>query len=95
MQEQLERIEKRREYYRSAVSIPGLPYTVAPDGVEDLRKRLAKHGSLSFTPSGFGTGYMVSKRKPPGYQYGGKQASPELEKFLGHAPLYITTMDCD
>ena len=95
VQEQLERIEKRREYYRSAVSIPGIPFTVAPAGVEDLKKRLAKQGRISFHPSGFGTGYVISKRKPPGYQYGGKQASPELEKFLGCSPLYITTMDCD
>jgi hypothetical protein len=93
--EQLERIAKRQEYYRSAVSIPGIPFTVTPDGIEDLKKRLTKDGSVSFMPSGFGTGYVVTRRKPKVLKYGNKRAAPETEKFFGQAPLYITTFDAD
>jgi hypothetical protein len=92
--DQLKRIEAKREYHATAIPVPGLPFTVAPDGVEKLKKQLQTMRTIHFTPSGFGTGYAVSKLRS-GYRYGEKRASPELEQFLGHAPLYITTMDCD
>jgi hypothetical protein len=90
--EQVKRIAERREYFKSAIPVPGLPFTVAPDGVEELKKRLQVMRSIHFTPSGFGIGYCVSKLKGG---WGVKRATPELEKFLGHTPLWITTMDCD
>jgi hypothetical protein len=96
--EQLKRITESREYHKTAVAVPGLPggsWTVAPDAVEELKRRLKKSGHLSFTPSGFGTGYMVTKRPQRGLQYGETKATPELEAFLGHAPLYVHTLDCD
>jgi hypothetical protein len=90
--EQLERVRDRQAYYAAAVPIPGIPFTVAPDGVEGLKERLKK-GSLTFTPSGFGTGYVVSKRPQRGQQ--SKRATSELETFLGSSPLFVSTFDAD
>lgn len=91
--EQIERVKKRLEYFASAVSIPGIPFTVAPDGVEPLKQRLAKTGVVSFHPSGFGTGYRLTKRPTRG---GGEQrALAATETFFGVSPLYVSTLDCD
>lgn len=93
--EQLARIAKRREYYKTAVSVPSIPFTVAPDKVPELKKQLAKHSHITFTPSGFGTGYVIAKKPTRGCRYGEKRADANLEAFLGHSPLYVATMDCD
>ena len=93
--EQLARIAKRQEYYSSAVSIPGIPFTVAPDGITALKQRLTKEGSVSFHPAGFGTGYVVTRRKPKMLKYGNKRAAPETEQFFGSSPLYVSTFDAD
>jgi hypothetical protein len=96
--EQLARIVKSREYYKTAVAIPGLPggFTVKPEGVAGLKKQLAaKNGHLTFTPSGFGTGYCITKKPTRGCRYGEERAKPELEAFLGQSPLYVHTLDCD
>lgn len=95
--EQLKRIANRREYYKTAVTIPGLPggYTIAPEGVVDLKNRLQQFGHISFTPPGFGTGYCVTKKPQWGLQFGETRAKPELEAFLGHKPLFVHTLDCD
>lgn len=95
--EQLKKIEDRRVYFRTAVPVPGLQggYTVAPDGVAKLKEQLKKIGHITFTPSGFGTGYCITKKPTRGLRYGESRAKPELEAFLGHSPLYVSTMDCD
>lgn len=94
--EQLARIEKSRDYFKSAISVPGLPnFTVAPDRVAKLKADLKKFGVITFTPSGFGTGYSITKKPTRGLRYGESRAKPELEAFLGHSPLYVSTMDCD
>lgn len=98
VQEQLDKVAKRREYYALAIVIPGLPggHTVAPEGVEGLKKQLANaNGHLTFTPAGFGTGYCVTKKPTRGLRYGETRAKPELEAFLGVSPLYVHTLDCD
>lgn len=96
--EQLAKIAAKLEYYKTAIKVPGLPgggWTVAPDGVKKLQEQLAKSGHVTFVPSGFGTGYMVTKHMQRGCRHGEARAKPELEAFLGHKPLYVTTMDCD
>ena len=89
--EQLERIAKRRVYYETAVGIPGIPFTVAPEAVESLKQRLKKVGQISFTPSGFGTGYVISKRRSSYAQ----PASQEMATFFGVSKLWVSTLDCD
>lgn len=89
--EQLLRIEKSRDYFKTAIAVPGLPFNVSPVELLALKAQLAKFGVVTFTPSGFGTGYMVTKKSN---RYS-KQASLELEKFLEHSPLYFHTFDAD
>lgn len=93
--EQLKRITDRREYYRTAVSIPTIPFTCAPERVSELKKDLAKKGHISFHPSGFGTGYNITSKPQRRLRYGETRAKPELEAFFGISPLYVSTMDCD
>lgn len=95
--DQLRRIAERRDYAKTAVKVPEIGYTVAPGSIPELKARLRKSGSISFTPSGFGTGYCVTRRRPSpsAMRYGAKRAGKELEKFFGHSPLFIETMDCD
>lgn len=91
--EQLKRISDSRAYHTTAIQIPDIPFTVAPDGVQSLKVKLQKHGHIHFTPSGFGTGYTISKNGLGLRDR--RRATKKLEEFLGHSPLYITTFDAD
>lgn len=95
VQAQLTRIEKRRAFLKLAIPIPSLPFVIAPDAVEGLKEKLKKTENLTFSPSGFGIGYMVTKKPARDGQQEHKRAGPELEKFLGQSPLYITKFDAD
>ena len=91
LKEQLERIVKSREYATSAISIPGIPFTVSPEGLTKLKEDLKTKGSRSFMPSGFGTGYVLYTRRVAHCRV----APKELVDFLGVGPIYITTFDAD
>src|SRR5262245_57267386 len=85
--EQIERVAKQLAYRATAVKVPTLGYTVAPEGVAQLQLQIKQRGYVSFSPSGFGTGYLVSKRRQSRFD---ERAKPELEKFLGYQPLYVS-----
>lgn len=92
--EQFEKIEKAREYRKTAIKLPGIPFSVSPEGLKQLRATMAKpNGSRSFMPSGFGTGYHLLRK--PRHGWGTKRAQPELEKLLAVSPLYVETFDAD
>lgn len=94
--EQMDRIAKQLEYKKTAVQIPGIPFTTSPAGIADLKARLTKNGSITFTPSGFGTGYVIYSKKPPARRYSQMRlAPPELNNFLGITPLWIDKFDAD
>lgn len=93
--EHLARIEERRKYYLEAITIPQIGHTVSQEGLAKMKATFKKNGitaSQSFHPSGFGTGYIVS-RQPS--RYGSKRAIKALEDLIGVAPLYISTFDAD
>lgn len=93
VKEQLERIEKARAYQKTALQIPSIPFTVAPDELPAMKTRLKQMGYLTFMPAGFGTGYTVAqRRKSPTYA---QRASAALEQFLGCSPLFVSTFDAD
>jgi hypothetical protein len=48
--------------------------------------------TVSLAPSGFGTGYTISRRRRSRYD---QRAKLELEAKFGVTPLYITTFDHD
>lgn len=88
---QLARIAKSREFFKSSVTIPQIGFAVSPDGLDKLKQTLKGKGHQTFTPSGFGTGYILSG-KPLRH---GTRATPALEKFVGISPIYVQSMDCD
>lgn len=93
LSEQLTRIEERRKYYTNAIIIPEIGHSVSPEGLAKMKEAFKKSKTAyqSFYPSGFGTGYVVS-RKPGSFA---KRAVKELEDFIGIAPLYVSTFDAD
>lgn len=90
---QLVKIGERREYHKTAVKIPDVGYTTSPEGVEKLKAQMKKVGNVSFHPSGFGTGYRVTKKTLQ--RYGVRRAKPELETFFGVSPLWVESFDAD
>jgi hypothetical protein len=90
---QLKRVAERREYSKTAISIPDVGYTTSPEGLVRLKQHLKTKGWVSFYPSGFGTGYVVTRKTPR--QFGVRRAKPELEKFFEMSPLYVESVDCD
>jgi len=89
--EQIERIKTSRQRLAQSESIPGLPFLVTPETKASITAKLSSGKSHSFMPSGFGTGYRISKR---GGRWA-KRCSSETEKFFGVSPLFYETMDCD
>lgn len=91
--EQIQRVEKQLGYYKEALDVPGIPFTVSPERLEALKKELSKGRTIHFMPGGFGTGYDISPH--PNRTYGVKRASADMETFFGVKPLFISSLDCD
>lgn len=89
---QIDKVKKMREYGKSAIQIPQIGFSTSPAGKAEHIKRIQDTGYTQFTPSGFGTGYTLSRRKLYSYS---KPAGKELIDFFGLGPLWISTMDCD
>ena len=89
--EQLEKITKSIEYTKKSISIPGIPFSTTEEKLKKQKAELQHGKSLRFMPSGFGTSYVISKRKT----YDSKPATKETEKFFGVGNLYIETFDAD
>lgn len=90
--EQIARINAARAFDQVAIDVPTIPFRVSPDRADQLKQQVKRHGHVTFVPSGFGTGYTVSKKHGG---HGCTRAKPELEKFLGHSPLFVTMFDAD
>jgi hypothetical protein len=88
---QLTRVAEMIEYHKTAMPVPGLPFSVSPARLRVLKTDIANKGWVIFVPAGMGTGYRVS-RKVSTYS---TRATPELEAFLGVSPLYVSTFDHD
>lgn len=91
LKDQLERIAKQRDYFKTAIKIPEIGFTISPDGLAKLKGDLKRIGYRRFMPSGFGTGYTISIKK---LRFGNR-VSKELEEFIGISPLYVETFDAD
>lgn len=90
-----EQIERVAEYLKIAdtfIQVPDLPFRVTPQRLAELKARLKNNNSITFTPSGFGTGYVLAPRKTDRYD---KRATQATEKFFGVSPLFISTFDAD
>lgn len=76
-----------------AMPVPGLPggFTLTQAELENRRHQLTKTGYVRFMPTGFGTGYIVSKKR----SRWANKAKKELVDFLGMGDLYVESLDCD
>jgi hypothetical protein len=92
-EELFKRIAKSREFSLTAINVPEIGHSVSPERLTTLKGELNKKGSISFYPSGFGTGYNITKKTTR--RFGVKRATKALEDFFGVAPLFIETFDCD
>jgi len=90
--EQLKKITDRRAFLSHAISLPGLGFSVSPEGLDDLKKTMARrNGSRTFMPSGFGIGKTLARRRI----HDAERADPRLESMLGISPLYVESFDAD
>jgi hypothetical protein len=87
------RITKSREFAKSAIKVPEIGHSVSPERLVTMKAELNKKGFVSFYPSGFGTGYNVTKKSTR--KYGVKRATKALEDFFGVTPLFVESFDCD
>lgn len=87
----LARIDLSRAYHERAIEVPGIGFTVSPEGRDAIREKLKSGRSHSFHPSGFGTGYVIVPNKRHNYS----KASPALRKFFGVRALWIYRYDAD
>ena len=91
--EQLERVAEYLKVADTFIQVPDLPFTVTPERLVELKKQLKTREQITFMPSGFGTGYIVSYGTK--HRSGTKRATQATEKFFGVTPLYISTFDAD
>lgn len=94
VKEQLERIEKSREVGKQMISVPNFGWRVHRDALPKIKEKLRNGGSHFFTPSGFGTGYRVSVRRPS-HRYGVEKLSAETAAFFDVPVLWAESVDCD
>jgi hypothetical protein len=83
--EAIERISRSEQ-------VPGLPFMVTPERKEEIVKTLSGHRRFTWTPSGFGTGYVIQMNYG---ERGWKRVPAETEKFFGLKPLFFSTFDAD
>lgn len=85
------RVDACLERRKTAVAIPGLPFTRQPDWIEKAKADLRAGRSVTLTPHGFGTGYTIHGA----YSRYDQRAKPETEAFFGVGRLYVSQIDCD
>lgn len=103
IREQIERVKDRRLFHERALDVPGIGFKIDPETKAKYIEALkAPNGHITFTPSGFGTGYTVARFDHvtkngsgfAGYQRW-KRASAALDDFFSVGPLWIERIDCD
>jgi hypothetical protein len=90
--EQIDLVADARERVKNSVPVPGLGYSVTPETRAKYTADLLAGREVSFTPSGFGTGYRLTVRQHSRYD---KPAKPETREFFGVRTLFIQQLDCD
>lgn len=91
IQEQIERIATAKERSKKMVPIPGFGYSIHQDNLEEVKKKIQRGGSHTFTPAGFGTGHVVSTRRS---RFATRMPA-EIAAFFGVSALYDETFDHD
>lgn len=80
---------------KTAVSVPGTPFTRQPEWFAQATADLKSGRSVSLAPHGMGTGYTLhAPRSVKGLAFADR-APAALEAKLGVSPIYITQFDHD
>jgi hypothetical protein len=100
--EQIARVQDRLLFHAGALDVPEIGHKIAPERKGVLTAALKSEGHITFTPSGFGTGYTVaifSHVTKNGSKIAGfsrwRRATAALDDFFNVGPLWIETFDCD
>lgn len=91
LSEQITRCVVGREKSKQMVQIPGFGFRIHRDQIEEVKKLLKSGGRKTFTPSGFGTGHILSIKQS---RYS-KRLPQETAEFFGVNALYDETFDHD
>lgn len=95
VREQLARIEKSRAHALASTPAPGLGHLLTPEQRAEIGKKLTRGGSHLFRPSGMGTAYEATTKRPRD-RFGWKAADPKLSEYLGvKGPIYLIMHDYD
>lgn len=103
IREQLERVKDRKAFHERAIDVPEIGFRIDPAKKAGLIEKLRDPaGHITFTPSGFGTGYTIARFNhvtANGTKIAGfarwRRVSNALEDFFGVGPLWIERFDCD
>jgi hypothetical protein len=77
---------------KTAVAVPGLPFSRQPEWFTEASKTLKAGKSVTLAPHGMGVGYTLRKGKP---QRWAKRADAQLEQLLGVSPIAVEQYDHD
>jgi hypothetical protein len=88
---QIEKVAESVARMERSKAIPVLGFTVTPEAFEEIKAKLAKGKSHTFTPAGFGTGYVISKKRSRFARF----CDQQVIDFFGVGALYQETLDCD
>jgi len=89
--EQCDRVVKFNEVDARRLDIPGIPYRITPESRVERTAQLKQGKSITFVPSGFGTGLRVSAKR----SRHSKPMSAETAQFFDCPALYVETFDHD
>ena len=89
--DQLKRVAESVEKMERSIEVPSLGFTVTPELLEEIKAKLGKGKEHTFRPAGFGTGYVLSKKR----SRWAEKAKPEVNAFFGVGTLYMQRIDCD
>lgn len=89
---ELARIDKYLADDATRISVPVIGYRITTEQKAQYIATLKAGRTISFRPSGFGTGYVFSIRKPRGW---GRQADPRIAEFFEQPVLWVEHLDCD
>jgi hypothetical protein len=80
------------ERTKSAVPVPGLPFTRQPEWFTESGAALRAGKRVTLSPHGMGTGYILSKKRTSPFD---RRANQQLEQLLGVTPVYVEPYDHD
>lgn len=75
--------------------VPGLGWSLTAERRQQLTQQLHFAGWIELRPSGFGTGYRISTRRPSRDTRYDPQPHADLAAYFGASCVFLRTIDCD